>query len=105
MGMRRRIIAFSADRFDQRELSLRLFAGSQKGHQRTVVPDRTIEVLASVAKPDGFCKDVTCGGFAGRNEIEVDNLLCHLGAPFVNAFHAIRGAPSKRSVSILGSSG
>src|SRR6516165_7924057 len=54
MDMGRRHIASPGDRFDQRELPVRLFAGSQKGHQRTVVPDRTIQGLPSVAKCDGF---------------------------------------------------
>src|SRR6516162_2578281 len=39
MDMRRRIISSSGDCLDQRELSLRVFGRSQKGHQLTAVPD------------------------------------------------------------------
>src|SRR3974390_332555 len=81
MDMWRRHIAFPPDRFDQRELPVRLFAGSQKGHQRTVVPDRTIQRLPSVAKSDGFCWFYVCcaGRFAGRTDFEVSVLLRHIG--------------------------
>src|SRR6516162_225790 len=54
MDVRRRNIAFSGYRLDQRELPLGVFGCSQEGHQRTAVPDGPIQRLPSSTKRGGF---------------------------------------------------
>src|SRR6516162_6700210 len=54
MDVRRRNIAFSGDRLDQRELPLGVFGCSQEGHQPTAVADRPVQRLPSSTKRGGF---------------------------------------------------
>src|SRR5215472_5741233 len=83
MDMWRRHIASPGDCFDQRELTVRVFACSEKGHQGTVVPDGTIQGLSSVAKCDGFFWFHVCCArrCVGRADFEVNDLRCHISCP------------------------